>query len=144
VILYRLICAEGHEFESWFRDSAAYDAQAAGGAVTCPVCGSTQVGKAIMAPHVTRGAGSPETERTPALLDERHATLRAMIRQLRETIIAATEDVGEAFPTEARRMQDGEASLRAIRGRASFEEAKALLEEGIDILLTPGPSTEGS
>lgn len=142
MILYRLICGEGHEFESWFKDSASFDAQAEQGAVTCPVCGSSHVAKAIMAPHVARGAS--DTERTPALLDERHATLRAMIREWRETIAAATEDVGDAFPTEARLMQDDKASLRAIRGRASFEEAKALLEEGIDILPIPGLPTEGS
>lgn len=54
MILYRLICSEGHEFESWFRDSEAYDRQAAQGAVSCPFCHSTKVAKAIMAPHVAR------------------------------------------------------------------------------------------
>jgi hypothetical protein len=144
VILYRLICSEGHEFESWFRDSEAYDAQAAQGAVSCPFCHSTQVAKAIMAPNVARRSSRAREDEAgvPALLDERHAALRAMIQELRQKVVAATEDVGDRFPNEARRMQDGEAENRPIRGRASFEEAKALLEEGIEILPLPGPPDE--
>jgi hypothetical protein len=136
VILYRLICAEGHEFESWFRDSGAFDKQAAQGDVVCPFCHSAKVSKAVMAPNVLRSKGRGSGN--AALLDEQHAALRAMIRELREKIMAATEDVGDRLPEEARRIQDGEAQARAIRGRASFEEAKALLEEGIEILPIPG------
>lgn len=144
MILYRLICSRGHEFESWFRDSDAYDRQAAQGAISCPFCHSTEVSKAIMAPHVARRSSraSAEEAGVPALLDERHAALRTMIQELRQKIAASTEDVGDRFPDEARRMQDGDAETRAIRGRASFEEAKALLEEGIEILPIPGPPDE--
>ncbi|MBU3887154.1 DUF1178 family protein [Methylosinus sporium] len=144
MILYRLICSEGHEFESWFRDSEAYDRQAAQGAVSCPFCHSTKVAKAIMAPHVARRSARAREEGTgvPALHDERHAALRTMIRELRQKIAASTEDVGDRLPEEARRIQDGEAEMRAIRGRASFEEAKALLEDGIEILPIPGPPDE--
>lgn len=140
MILYRLVCAEGHEFESWFKDSASYDKQAAQGVVTCPFCHSTKVSKAVMAPHVVRSEHRPSGLRANevALLDEQHAALRAMIRELREKVVASTEDVGDQFPDEARRIQDGEADARAIRGRASFDEAKALLEEGIEILPIPG------
>lgn len=139
MILYRLICAEGHEFESWFKDSAAYDAQSARGAVACPFCHSAEVSKAVMAPNILRADRSQGSGRSGAtLLDEQHAALRAMIRDLREKVVAATEDVGDSFPDEARRIQDGEAEARAIRGRASFEEAKALLEDGIEILPIPG------
>jgi hypothetical protein len=138
VILYRLACAAGHEFESWFKDSAAYDIQAAGRGMSCPFCGTTEVSKAIMAPNIAR---SRETEGRwpPAALDERPTMLRAMAQELRERIVAATEDVGDCFPREARRIQDGEAQARAIRGRASLEEARALLEEGVEILPLPGP-----
>jgi hypothetical protein len=144
MILYSLICAEGHAFDSWFRDSAAYDRQAEQGAAICPVCGSPKVSKAIMAPHVARHvARRAEAAPGPPLHDERHSALRAMIRELRETIAAATVDVGDAFPEEARRMEEGETEQRAIRGRASFEEAKALLEEGIEILPIPVLPGEG-
>lgn len=154
MILYQLVCAKGHEFESWFRDSAAYDAQAAQGFITCPVCQSTKVCKAVMAPNVARAgrgrdAGQMPTSQVQArqttpFLDERHAGLRAIIRDLRETLISSTEDVGDKFPEEARRMHDGETEARAIRGRASLEEAKALLDEGIEIAPIPGLPGDGN
>jgi hypothetical protein len=176
MIHYSLICEAAHEFDGWFRDSAAFDAQASSGAVVCPYCHSTNVAKAVMAPHVARKffprASVEETRQPPrcarrqdesqeerqanqqadqqadqqpvALLDERHAQLRAMIRELRETILASTEDVGERFPSEARKIQDGDAERRAIRGRASLAEAKSLLEDGIEILPFPGLPGEGN
>jgi len=120
MIHYSLVCAEAHEFDGWFRDSATYDAQASSGVVICPFCQSTKVAKAVMAPHVARKSArgeaetaAEETRQAPrpqrqeerqeerqavVLLDERHAQLRAMIRELRETIVASTEDVGESFP----------------------------------------------
>ncbi len=162
MIHYSLVCAEAHEFDGWFRDSASYDAQASSGVVVCPFCQSTKVAKAVMAPHVARKSArqEPETaaEERPlapspqhreerqavALLDERHAQLRAMIRELRETIVASTEDVGERFSSEARKIQEGDAKPRAIRGRTSLAEAKSLLEEGIEILPFPGLPGEGN
>jgi hypothetical protein len=146
VIHYSLICDDGHGFDSWFRDSRTYDSQAAAGLVNCPFCQSTSVAKAVMAPSVARKTEAPvEIERHElVLLDERHAQLRAMIRDLREKIISSTEDVGEKFPDEARRIQDGESEPRAIRGQASLEEARALIDEGIEILPIPGLPGEGN
>ena len=112
-----------------------------------------------MAPHVARNffpRASGDEKRQPscarrqeesqpvALLDERHAQLRAMIRELRESIVSSTEDVGERFPSEARKIQDGDAEPRPIRGRASLAEAKSLLEDGIEILPFPGLPGEGN
>lgn len=157
MIHYALICHEGHEFEGWFRDSAAYDAQAAEGDVACPYCQSIQVGRAVMSPHVARRAAPRAGEacerraaepandlRSARLLDERHAQLRTMIRELRETIVASTEDVGARFPREAREIRDGDARPRPIRGRATLKEARSLLEEGIEIMPFPGPQGEGN
>jgi hypothetical protein len=144
LILYTLHCADGHEFESWFRDSGAYDLQVEQGLVACPHCHSLHISKSVMAPSIRRSKRAEtekmaaETSREVAFLDERHASLRAMIRDLREKIFASTDDVGEKFAAEARRMHDGEKQSRAIRGRASLEEARALLEEGIEILPIPG------
>lgn len=145
MILYSLICVEGHQFDSWFRDSAAYDQQMEKGLVCCPFCRSTNVSKAVMAPSVLRSSRTrPQmvqdepAGRKVAFLDEQHAALRAMIRELREKIVEATEDVGDKFSEEARRIHDGETKERAIRGRASLEDAKALLEDGIEILPMPG------
>lgn len=152
MILYTLHCAEGHEFQSWFRDSAAYEAQIEKGLVACSHCGSTRVSKSVMAPNILRSpsartTGRSETTDAPrdvAFLDEQHANLRAMIRELREKIEAATVDVGEEFPAEARRIQEGDAQERPIRGRATLEEARALLEDGIEILPIPGSAGEGN
>lgn len=126
MIRYALVCDEGHNFDGWFRDSAAFETQSSQRLVSCPFCGSATVSRAVMAPHVAR-AGR----------DDEAARLRGMIRRLREKVVAGTEDVGDRFPQEARAMEDGEAERRPIRGRASFEEAKALLEDGIEILPVP-------
>ncbi len=142
MIHYALVCAEGHEFDSWFRDSDSFDAQAEKGLIACPFCQTTQVTKAVMAPHISRGA--LRCEPGPDLLDERHAQLRQMIRELQATIVAATEDVGERFPDEARAIHEGDAAERPIRGRASLQEAKALIEDGIEILPIPGLPNEGN
>ncbi len=163
MIHYSLVCDAAHEFDGWFRDSATFDAQASSGVVVCPYCHSTKIAKAVMAPHVARKFFSrasveekdgpsfarredegKEESRPVALLDERHAQLRAMIRELRESIVASTEDVGERFPSEARKIQDGDAEPRPIRGRASLAEAKSLLEDGIEILPFPGLPGEGN
>lgn len=148
MIHYSLVCEDGHGFDSWFRDSRTYDLQAAAGLVNCPFCHSTSVAKAVMAPSIARKAEAPaevETQRRElVLLDERHAQLRTMIRDLREKIMASSEDVGDKFTSEARRIQDGDTEPRAIRGQASLEEAKALIEEGIEILPIPGLPGEGN
>lgn len=126
MIRYALVCDEGHNFDGWFRDSETFETQSAQRLVTCPFCASHNVTRAVMAPHVARSGGGDEAAR-----------LRGMIRRLREQVVAGTEDVGERFPQEARAMEEGEAERRPIRGRATFEEAKALLEDGIEILPIP-------
>lgn len=145
MIKYALVCDAAHEFESWFASSSSYDTQVKRGYVNCPYCQSTKISKAIMAPNVAR-TDRPEAE-TPAapvaqpqqmaLLDERQQALRDMIRELHEKIVASSDDVGAAFPEEARKMHDGETPTRSIRGKASFEEARALLEDGIPVLPIP-------
>lgn len=149
MIHYSLICDKAHEFDGWFRDIAAFDAQAAAGAVHCPFCQSNKVAKAPMAPNVLRGAEARQPQRAEdaevALLDERDAQLRGAIRELREKIVSCTEDVGDRFPVEARKIEDGEARARPIRGKATFAEAKALLDEGIEIMALPASfSGEGN
>ena len=131
MIHYRLICDAGHDFESWFRDSDSFDAQATQGLIHCPLCQSTKISRGVMAPHVARGH------------DPEAAKLREAFDALREQIIENAEDVGDNFPDEARRIEDGAAQRRAIRGRASFEEARALLEDGIEIFPLPGGAREG-
>ena len=152
MILYRLACAREHAFESWFRDSAAYDGQRAAGLVTCPVCGSPDVDKALMAPALGRGARRQEAEpaaveaapvpaapasQPVALMSEKEQQLRAMIRAVRAHVEAHSDYVGEDFATLARRMHEGEEEARAIHGEANADEVRALIEDEIEILPLP-------
>jgi hypothetical protein len=149
MIKYSLVCDASHEFESWFPGSESYEEQARRGFVECPLCQSTKVSKAIMAPNVARkgrdvmpsseapAPAAPAAPQQVALLDEKQQHLRAMMRDLHEKIVASSDDVGEAFPEEARKMHDGETPARSIRGKASFEEARSLMDEGIPVLPIP-------
>jgi hypothetical protein len=142
MIKYALACDKDHAFESWFPDSGSYEAQARRGLIACPVCASTRVSKAIMAPAIVGGQkGERKTEDAPrapvALLDERQQRLREIARHLRQEIIANTDDVGAKFPEEARAIHEGDAPARSIRGQATPEEARALIEEGVGVLPLP-------
>ncbi len=155
MIRYALICENAHEFDSWFANSAAFDVQSERGLVLCPTCDSVHVTKAIMSPRIARAdilalpvlpapeaavaeAVKPGEEKHPvALLDEKHAALRNMIREVHAKIMETTVDVGSRFPEEARRIHESEAPETPIRGQATREEAFALLEEGIGILPMP-------
>ncbi len=147
MIKYALVCDKGHDFDSWFPDSDAYDAQARRGLVDCPQCGSTSVHKALMAPSVSTskrkarnaGAGTtPAADAQPiALMDEKQRALRDAIRALHAKVAETSVDVGAQFTHEARRMHDGETPVRAIRGQATLAEAKELWEEGIPVLPLP-------
>jgi hypothetical protein len=147
MILYRLKCKKGHEFEAWFASSAAYDKQAKRGQLSCPKCGTAQVAKAPMAPRVAkRGkakpvekptetpqeAAKPETQRVAA-----HGELAAAMRKLRAEIEAKSEYVGPRFSEEARKIHYEEVPARGIHGEATAEEAKALSEEGIEFFPLP-------
>ena len=142
MIKYSLGCADGHQFESWFPDSAAYEKQRKRGLVACPECGSTSVDKAVMAPAVVGAeravpAASPET-----LLDAKRRQVRDVIVRMRREIEANTDDVGAKFPEVARAMHAGEQPERAISGLASRDEARALIEEGVDVLPVPALADE--
>jgi len=131
VIVYSLACSKGHGFEGWFRDSAAFDAQAADGKLVCPVCNSRKVEKAPMAPAVSgtkaKGASSPDELRK----------MRQFMTGLRKYVEENAENVGRKFPEEARKIHYGEIEERPIYGEASLEEAKELIEEGVDVAPLP-------
>jgi hypothetical protein len=145
MIRYALVCEKGHDFESWFQDSAAYDKQAKRGLVNCPHCGSAKIEKAIMAPRLAgakKRTASVETpaeapaaapEKAPvAMLSPQEQEFRSKLKELREHLTKNADHVGAKFPEEARKMHYGETEHRSIYGEASPEEAKALVEEGIE------------
>ncbi len=131
MIRYRLQCANAHEFEAWFASSASYDVQSAGAQICCPECNSCEVGKSIMAPNVAaRSRGDVSEEEAPA-------RYRNLVRAVRQVLESNSEDVGSRFPEEARKIHYKEVEQRAIRGTASSDEARSLLEEGIEIMALP-------
>jgi hypothetical protein len=143
MIRYALACDQGHEFESWFADSGAYDKQAKRGLVACPHCGSTKAGKAIMAPRLAGArkrdriaptdAPAATPEKAPvAMISPQEQELRGKLKELRDHLTKNADHVGTKFPEEARKMHYGETEHRSIYGEASPEDAKALAEEGIE------------
>ena len=137
MIRYALGCEAGHTFESWFNTSAAFDRQAARGLIACPLCGSTNVEKAIMAPALSgsREDDAPiaEPEKTPvAIVSKEEVEVRKKLKELRDHIVKNADYVGEKFPEEARRMHYGEIEHRSIYGEASPAAARSLADEGIE------------
>lgn len=151
MIRFDLRCREEHGFEAWFRDNASFEAQAAGGVLECPVCGSREVEKAIMAPRIAKGTRAPAKSTEKAADSGKSApvamggsadqakALRAALEDLRDKVEASCDYVGEGFPEEARKIHYGEAEARGIYGEASDEEAKKLAEEGVEFSRLPLP-----
>jgi hypothetical protein len=161
MIRYALACDEGHAFESWFANSASYDRQVKRGLVSCPVCNSTKVEKAIMAPRVAgtkrRGdvsvsapmpegpaSSQPSASNAPpeatqtnvpapvAMMSPQEREFRSKLKELREHLIRNADYVGRRFPEEARKMHNGEIERRSVYGEATPDQAKELHEEGIE------------
>jgi hypothetical protein len=151
MIRYSLRCDRGHEFESWFQSSSAYESQEKRKLVNCPTCGSAKVERAIMAPQIVSRKGreiaapepaaAPATEAaTPAstpLMMAQERELRAKLKELRDHIVKNADNVGERFPNEARKMHYGDIEHRPIYGEASSDEARALIEEGVEVSPLP-------
>ena len=144
-----LQCANGHMFEGWFASHEDYDAQRERGMVSCPACGDEQVARMPSAPRLNLSHAEPVAVKAPALapgqaqvpapaaMDDMPDVARhvqaAYFKMVRH-VMSHTEDVGDRFAQEARKIHYGEREERGIRGHASPEETRALLEEGIDIL----------
>lgn len=133
MIRYDLLCEGRHAFESWFRDSAAFDEQRAAGTLQCPICRSTRIDKQLMAPALRTGRQADKArQRVAAPGDAHQKKLLEAMRQLRRKVEDSAEYVGGRFPEEARRIHYEEAAARGIYGEATLEEARALAEEGIE------------
>jgi len=157
MIRYALRCENDHSFESWFQDSSAYDTQVKRKLVSCPVCDSVKIEKAIMAPRIVGKKGreraepaAPAPAPAPAPAASEAATpgstplvmaqereLRAKLKELRDHIVKNADNVGDRFPNEARKMHYGEIEHRPIYGEASPEEAKSLIDEGVEVSPLP-------
>ncbi len=151
MIRYSLRCERGHAFESWFQSSSAYDSQVKRKLVACPACGSAKVEKSIMAPQIVSRKGRASAASAPApaaskdvtapastpLMMAQERELRAKLRELRDHIVKNADNVGERFPNEARKMHYGDIEHRPIYGEASPDEARSLIEEGVEVSPLP-------
>jgi hypothetical protein len=152
MIRYNLRCDRGHAFESWFQSSSAYESQEKRKLVSCPACGSVKVERAIMAPQIVSkkskdsasAASSPAAAPTEAaapastpLMMAQERELRAKLKELRDHIVKNADNVGERFPNEARKMHYGDIEHRPIYGEASPEEARSLIDEGVEVSPLP-------
>ncbi|OJY74150.1 MULTISPECIES: DUF1178 family protein [unclassified Rhizobium] len=135
MIRYSLSCDNAHEFEGWFSESADFDRQVASGFLTCPVCNSSAISKLLMAPSVST-ARKKDAMQTVAM-DAARKEAMAKLKEAVDAIKASAEDVGAKFPEEARKIHYGEADARGIIGKATPDEAQALVEEGIEIAAIP-------
>ena len=160
MIKYQLICDKSHELEGWFGDSAAFESQQESGLLTCPVCGSADVRRALMAPNLA----SPKTRKTdlaaqqpsvqpgpqpppqapqqasaalPSAAARKMQKLMSEMRALQTKIREECRDVGNDFAEEARKIHYGEVEPEGIYGQATAEEREALDEEGIEIMDMP-------
>ncbi len=137
MILYSLTCHKDHSFDSWFASAEAFGGLQRAGQLTCPTCGSGQVEKSLMAPAVrpARTAATPPDAK--GSLTQPQTDAEAALAEMRRQVEANSDYVGVNFVAEARKMHSGESPERSIYGEAKFEEAKALLEDGIPIAPLP-------
>lgn len=139
MIRYTLKCTEGHSFDSWFKSADAFEALEARGLLSCAVCGSDEVQKAMMAPRVTTQAptGAAPSEETLPSLSGPVTKMDEALQAFRKHLDDNSTYVGGNFASEARRIHLGEAPERLIHGEAKPEEAKALIEDGIPVAPLP-------
>ena len=135
MIRYSLTCDNAHEFEGWFSESADFDRQVASGFLTCPVCNSAAISKLLMAPSVSTARKKDEMQ--TLAMDAARKEAMAKLKEAVDAIKANAEDVGAKFPEEARKIHYGEADARGIIGKATPDEAQALVDEGIEIAAIP-------
>ncbi len=138
MVIYDLSCAGGHHFEGWFESAEDFAAQLQAAQLSCPVCGSDDLRKQ---PHASaRVAGRQET--AVQNLAEMQLKVRETLQQLAAHVRANSEDVGGDFPSEARRIHQGEAPARSIRGSASDQEERELRDEGVPFMKVPLPEPD--
>lgn len=131
MISFNLRCSKDHEFEGWFRDSARFEKDRKARRIECPICGDAKIERALSAPNIAT------SERREAANAEQARALRDKLRRFRRHVESTAEDVGERFPEEARKIHYGESEERGIYGKASPEEARDLIEEGVPVAPIP-------
>lgn len=140
MIQYALKCEAGHAFESWFQSAAAFEALSKSGHLSCAVCGSADVTKAVMAPRVSTSRSEPaqtDSDAPVPVLKNPSNEVETALAQLRRKVEENSDYVGDRFASEARAMHLGDKPERAIYGEAKLEEARQLAEDGVPVLPLP-------
>ncbi len=140
--VFNLQCSAHHGFEGWFASDEDYTSQVERGLLECPLCSDKTIHKLPSAPRLNFGAveAKPASmDKQPVVAGDPAQALQAAYLQLARRIVSETEDVGERFAEEARKIHYGETEERGIRGQASREETEALMEEGIAVMPLPLP-----
>lgn len=143
--VFNLQCSVQHQFEGWFASEDDYTRQLDSGLLACPLCGDRAVHKLPSAPRLNLGATEPAAVPVPAVQDPTSPSaaqlqaLQAAYLQFARQVVAQTEDVGERFADEARKIHYGEREERAIRGQATPAQRRELLEEGVAVMTLPLP-----
>ena len=130
MIKYSLICDQDHNFEAWFSDSSTCDSQLKKSKVECPLCGSKKITKSIMAPNIP----SKSNQKTPKSDVKK---VEMVMNKIKKHVQDNYEYVGNKFPDEARAMHYKEKDQKDIDGETTIEEAKDLIEEGINVQPLP-------
>lgn len=140
MIVFNLSCDNHHRFEGWFESAANFESQQQSKLLSCPFCGTDQVNKELHAPYVNTGGGrgADSTTKPPATATP-PAGIKGELAKMIDHLIANTDDVGHAFPEEARKIHYQEVPERRIRGSATPDEVKDLREEGIEVISVPIP-----
>ena len=141
MIVFNLTCSNEHRFEGWFASAADFEHQQRSSLLSCPLCGDIKVAKGLHAPYVNTSTPprTPPPEPRGKDATGQYANVGDELTQLIDHLIANTEDVGDAFPEEARRIHYQEVPERRIRGNASSEEVQDMREEGIEVMALPIP-----
>ena len=135
MIRYELSCDNGHTFEGWFGSADDFDRQQKMALVSCPTCGSAHVAKRLMAPSVSTARKKQQRQDLAVQTGQRE--MMTKLREIVSTIRANSEDVDERFPEEARKIHYGETEQRGLIGRATADEVRDLLEEGVEVAPLP-------
>jgi hypothetical protein len=142
MIVFNLHCPEGHKFEGWFGSAKEFASQRRRGLLSCPSCGSSEIDRALSAPRLNMGAQEPRkaAQKTPDMEGkDAFAMAQMLYSRMLDEVLTKSEDVGERFPEEARKIFYKEAKGRAIRGQATQEQHDELVEEGIPVARLPLP-----
>lgn len=156
MIIFDIKCNFGHVFEAWFGSNAVFEVQRDSAQIECPVCGTREVSKAIMAPNIATKSNRKQPTARPSETDRQmdigdmtesvgmtslppklQNELEQVLGKVQEHVEKNCDYVGQDFPEEARRIHYGETAHRGIYGEATIEESEELLDEGIDIIALP-------